>query len=894
MSREFTKIAIRNIPRRRLRNALTIIAIMLGVSLVIGVNIGFENVFAQFQRAMVVASGNVDIEVTTVLGEPFPLSTVDTISGVKGVAEVSPRVMGFVGVFRSINDLEGATGVSVFGVDTTSDFEYLDPNTTMITRTLPHIPYPVELRANSTDAVVDENLNYDRSTSFFVYTDLDFNQIGSFDPDKLFSFIVRGTYHPPATAAQFGQGVGGRIYVDIAKAQTMFGYGSEINTVIVRVVDIDQTDAVVESLEKALGSDYAVESVKGGFAQQISDATVGLRSGLQVMSVMALSVAIIIVLNTTYMNVGERTYEVGILRSTGASTRQVFWIFFSESLILGAVGAAIGLFVGIMMTSVFHYLALRIFAFQQAAFTLQLSIAPEQVHYIFIGIGAGMIAALMGGLFPSLSACRIDVIRALRPGVRWGGKKRTALKLVAVGLPLTIIGSFMYAGWEILQQVEGGMFILSLMAPLPVAGVVFLAAGSLRAVSPLIERLLIFFGGTRKIITRNIERNLRRTTICFALIGISLSFVLVMGGAQVGVMTGIEDLIRSFTNADLMVISEVSPIPVSFAQDLNAIAGVELASPILIVPTSTVLTKTMSPPLEASSLIMAIDPSTYPQVTEMRLSDESLDNAMEELDNAGNIILADPLARKLSASVGEVIDLRARAADDSNTTWSFTIIGVAEGAFMEMMSFGDFAMSDASYVSYKTLNSTFPEYVEDANLFFVKVKSDQDIDFIEEQIVEMYEYDLFILSYTDILQTIQGFVDEMFVILYSVVLFAVVNAIIGVAAIMVMNVSERKREIGILRSQGMSRSQVVLAIVGEASVLGVVGFLVGTMIGLIFHRISITYMSLMGFPLEFFVPYDGIVIILFLALITSIMSAVYPAFSASRLNIVDAIRGEKI
>jgi putative ABC transport system permease protein len=299
----------------------------------------------------------------------------------------------------------------------------------------------------------------------------------------------------------------------------------------------------------------------------------------------------------------------------------------------------------------------------------------------------------------------------------------------------------------------------------------------------------------------------------------------------------------------------------------------------------------MSSPLEASSLVMAIDPITYPQVTSMRLSDESSSNAMEELDNSGNIILADPLARKLNASVGELVGLKAAG---NSTTWNFTIIGVAEGAFMEMMSFGDFALGDASYVSYKTLNSTFPEYIDDANLFFVKAKADQDIDYIEEQIVETYEYDLFILTYTDILQTIQGFIDEMFVILYSVVLFAVVNAAIGVAAIMVMNVSERKHEIGILRSQGMSRPQVISSIVGEAAVLGVVGFLVGSVIGLIFHRITIAYMSLMGFPMEFFVPYDSIIIILFLALVTSIMSAVYPAFRASRLNIVDAIRGEKI
>jgi putative ABC transport system permease protein len=121
-------------------------------------------------------------------------------------------------------------------------------------------------------------------------------------------------------------------------------------------------------------------------------------------------------------------------------------------------------------------------------------------------------------------------------------------------------------------------------------------------------------------------------------------------------------------------------------------------------------------------------------------------------------------------------------------------------------------------------------------------------------------------------------------------MFAVLNAAIGVAAIMVMNVAERRREIGIFRSQGMSKSQVVTSIIGEATFLGVVGFLMGMLVGLMFHRVTVSYMRLEGFPMAFILPYDTMMITLVLALVTAVIGAVYPALRASKQNIVDSIR----
>ncbi len=93
----------------------------------------------------------------------------------------------------------------------------------------------------------------------------------------------------------------------------------------------------------------------------------------------------------------------------------------------------------------------------------------------------------------------------------------------------------------IFSQYGIGLYVVSALAPIAMLGVTLLAAGLLRSGGPVIERSLFGFGKTRKIISRNVERNLLRSTICFALIGMSLSLVVVMSGAQIGTVAGVRE-----------------------------------------------------------------------------------------------------------------------------------------------------------------------------------------------------------------------------------------------------------------------------------------------------------------------------------------------------------------
>ncbi len=912
----FTSIALRNIPKRKLRNALTVLAIILGVTLIVGVNIAFDSVYDQFGYTVNQAVGNVDVSIRNTLNTPFNQTVLTTVNQTQNVADSYGRLSSQANVSQSSKWVS----VMLIGVNSTIDFDYLDNAATNITGSR-------QLGFNSSEAIVDERLNCTLGQTFTIAV-----ETGTY-PDfetKNYTLTVSGFFHSSAFENQYGAMFGAdytgyRVYVDLAKAQSMLNCTEQINGVSIKLSDPKQTAGTVTELSNSLGNDYIVNPVKESLLNIVNRATFGLKSGLQIMSVMALCVAIVIVLNTMYMNIGERTHEIGILRSQGASTGQVFWIFFSESLILGIVGVAIGLVSGLFVTDIFRYFTSRIFQPFSPGIAFHFSFPPSTTQHLILGVVAGLATVTIGGMIPALSACKTDIINALRPSMRKPGSQRTALKLILGGLPLTIFGAFIFVWYDMFSQFGVGLYVVSALAPIAMMGVTMLVAGLLRSGGPAIERSLYVFGKTRKIISRNVERNLMRSTICFALIGISLSLVVVMGGAQIGTVAGVENVIRSFSSSDLTVMTD-NVVTQEFAENISQINSVNSTTPVLVVPDKTILqNKASDSPLNSSSTVLAIDTVSYPKVMSMTFSDDTPKDVFTQLQGNDTIILTSPLAKSLNATVGDTVKIRYIAYEDKIVevavptsglpvgmpapapvqyhvtvpvlAWkNYTVVGVAQGAWLDIMSFGNFMLSEASYISYNNLNSTFPNsnknYNNTANLFFVKINPGTNIEETKNNLVNTYgeQYKLSITTYDDAVQRVRSSIDEIFYILYSIVIFAVANAGIGVAAIMIMNVSERKREIGIFRSQGMSKTQVVTSIIGEATFLGIVGFIMGIIVGLMFHRVTVSYMRLEGFPMAFIIPYDAMAVILVLAIATSVISAVYPADKASKLNIVDAIR----
>jgi ABC-type antimicrobial peptide transport system permease subunit len=212
---------------------------------------------------------------------------------------------------------------------------------------------------------------------------------------------------------------------------------------------------------------------------------------------------------------------------------------------------------------------------------------------------------------------------------------------------------------------------------------------------------------------------------------------------------------------------------------------------------------------------------------------------------------------------------------------------------MEKFSMGGFSLTETCYISYAGLNETFPQYNENATIFFLDANSDHDVEVVESRVKAEFgdEYEMLVLTYQDVVARQQALINNLFIAFDVISVFAIVNSGIGVLAIVMMNISERKREIGILRSQGFSRAQVIVSVLGEALIFGVIGFVTSVILGLVLELVTLSVMVSMGFPSHALViPYSDIRNSLFFAIGISVAGSMFPAWYSTRIKIVDALR----
>jgi putative ABC transport system permease protein len=134
-------------------------------------------------------------------------------------------------------------------------------------------------------------------------------------------------------------------------------------------------------------------------------------------------------------------------------------------------------------------------------------------------------------------------------------------------------------------------------------------------------------------------------------------------------------------------------------------------------------------------------------------------------------------------------------------------------------------------------------------------------------------------------------IDRIIAIIYVLLFFAVVIAVLGIVNTLALSVIERTREIGLLRAIGVSRRQLRLMIRLESVVIAVLGAVLGVALGIVFG-VTLMY-SLRDQGLErISIPVVQLVVFLALSLVIGVLAAVFPARRAARLDVLRAISTE--
>ena len=844
------KIAYRNLPKRRARTALTILAVILGVALLVGINLATASATGEFTNYINKFWGRTDI-VVSYGGLPpvFPSHYLSNVQSASEVQQTAVRLIWF-------GTTDNRTFFPLVGVNGT-DFDYSSYNITGAKTLSPG------------QATVDDGLAQKYAL-----------RIGStlnvFTPNVIartnvtIPLSVVGINHPL-------RNIGASVYVNLPELQSTLNFQGMISHIYATLNDPTRAPQVRDEIQRLLGSPlFNVNAPKAEAVQRIAGQTAGFEPGLNVMVAVALVVCAFIVFNTLFMTVNERTYEIGVMRAVGTSRSQIFKIFLVEGMLIGTIGTVAGVFTGLILSRGFTAVAENILQ------TPSLPLVQLTPTITLMGLGAGFAAVFAGSLYPAASASRINIIQAIRPSARNSRKRIPDSIIVLVSLGMLTVGSLeaaritpFHVPYLDVALIPMGLVILG--------AILFGRSGRI-----LTAPLLPFSRAVGYIASRNGRRRLLRNAISFGMITITLSFVIMLGGIQGGVQTALDQGIQEALGADIILVANES-LPISFTNNLTSLAQVSSATPL--GPSFLPVNPTAFGPSgnRTSVGILAIDPTVFPQIVNYQFVNSPPPQvAYAQLaSNNQTVLLPDSLASRLGVSAGENITM------DIPKPVEFRVAGIFTGPVLQYIQFGNSFASDTIVVSFKTQTQFFGGQ-NNAPLFLIDLKPQYKpvASTIAHDIATTYpRYDFAENSLTlgQLLSLVRDTINRIFTIILLVLYFALLIATLGISATMIMNVTDRKREIGLLRSQGMSRRQISGLFLSEGIILGLFGFLLSVPGGLLLLEGATNSTTLAGFYLPFVIPYSAMVQALGLSILAVVTGSLYPALRASRMEITRAL-----
>jgi len=835
-------MALRYLRGRKLRSALTTLAVVFGVAVLFGMNALLPTMLQAFRQTVLATTGKVDLVFTSVTDGPFHAERMEAVWGVEGIAEVTGSLRRNVLLPPDLVGRAGLNAITLVGVE---------PE---VAARLRHFPL--------------------KEGRFLTADDGDAAVISRGLAEKL-ALSVGGTLTLPSAQGITDLEVVGildvpsipgveEVFVPLPAAQRLLGMPGQINVIEAVVkpgVDRDQAEGAVLA---ALGDLFKAEPPEIG-----EELIASLRMGeiaFAIFGVMALAIGAFIILNTFRTVVIERRHDLGMLRAVGASRRVVVGLILAESLLQGLLGTAIGLAAGYGLAWVLlltvrsvmqHYLRMEA--------TVPIITLPNLLTATVLGLGA----TLAGGLWPALSAGRVTPIEALRPVVP-GAYERAARRRGIVGAVLVVLAA--------LALLTGNFNMTALGTLLFLVGLVLVAPVLVSPLSRLFGRLLVLmFAREGRLAEGNLARQPNRAAVTASALMVGLAMVLAMAGMVTSIFDGFMSYIDHSLHTDFLL------MPASLVlSGGNVGAGPGLVEAVRAVPGvsgATTLRLGTAAVDGAALQVIGVDPETYPQLSGLVFRYGDPQEAFAALSRERAIIVNGVFAAQRQVRVGDVLTLQTPEGERE-----YRVVGVGSDYLNAKLV--------TAYISQANLERDFHQTAD--LLVMVEAADDADMAAVQARLEEIVrKYPSFVLTEWRSFREEQERVFGQSVSLFNVigVMFAL-PSLLAMVNTLTINVMERTREIGVLRAVGSTRRQIRRMVIAESLLLGALGTAFGILAGLWLGYVLVAGMNVSGFVIPYYFPYTGILVAVAVGMLIGVGAAVLPARRAARLDIVAALRYE--
>ena len=846
-------LTLKGLWAHKLRYALTGLAVVLGVAFMVGTMVLTTTMEQTFDKVFQTANDGTDVIVrrdAAIDGElattrdRVEASVVDEVAAVDGVAVARGSIQAMTQLVEADGTTTATEGLGITTGTNWIDDEQLNPFALSSGRA----------PEAAGEAVIDENTADDQGWA-----------VG--DPIRVLTKAgsTELTVVGIATYGELG-GVPGSSLVatDDVTAQQLFAEPGRYDSVLVAATAGVTSAELTQRIESTVAPPGSgLDALTG--AQHTADQQADFQEDLAFLdqflmafAYVALFVGMFIIYNTFSIVVAQRMRELAMLRAIGARRSQVLRSVVLESVVVGAVAAAVGLAAGVGLSYGLREL-LAAGGLDIPSGSLVVSSATVMTALI-----VGVVVSVLSAVVPAVRASRARPIAALRNVAV--DRSGASFWRAAFGLLLTGAGVASFA-LGLSASGQDGLPLIGLGAITTVLGVFTLGPVLVGPAVWLFGAPTRLFGVTGKYARNNARRNPKRTaaTAAALMVGVALvGFITILAAST---KDSIESAVDESFRADYVVESGsfTQGFATSVEDDLKAVPGVDLVSPVRSAPAE----------VDGSTTdVMAVDTAVIDELYDLEVTGGSIASV-----HGDAVAVTAVKAAEEGLSIGDRVPVRFADGE----TVPLTVRAVFDGATIG---------GEASWIVGL---DTFEQHVADQFDRRVFVSVDPGLPAVESRtaldaaLTEWPNAEL--QDEAQFKETIAGQIDQMLNLIYGLLALAVVIALIGIANTLALSVHERTREIGVLRAVGMHRRQVRRAIRCEALLIAVLGAALGAALAIGGAWGVVKALEDQGIT-EFTLPPAQLAVIVGMGAVAGVLAATGPARRAAKLNVLEAITSE--
>jgi putative ABC transport system permease protein len=853
-------VALKGLARRKLRAALTALAIVLGVAMISGTYILTDTIKSAFGTVFTQVYKHTDVVITgkSAIGTgkehnggasttpSLPESLLGTVRKLPGVAEAQGGISDtaqLVGRDGKVISSGGAPGLA-FSVHA-SGSQRFNP-LQLVSGAWPSGPGEIAIDANTA-----EKKHY-----------VEGQMIGVIARGAEQRFRIVGIAKIGGVSSLGGATMA---IFDFPAAQRVFDKVGRLDSISIADAPGYTPAQVVREVSPILSPSAQVRTGQAE-AQHATSNTNGFLSIIQdfllAFAGVALFVGGFVIANTLSITIAQRTRELATLRTLGATRRQVLRSVLLEAFLIGLLASVVGLFVGLGLAKGLNSL------FVSFGIDLPQAATVFATRTIVVSLVVGVTITVLAALRPALRATHVPPIAAVREGAllppsrfaRFGTP--AALLSILVAVALMLIGLFV-GGLSTTQRLlaigvgAAGLFV----------GVAMLAKVLVPPLASVLGWPATRIGGAAgKLARGNAMRNPTRTASTASALMIGLALVTLVSVLATGLKATFESSVNQIFNADyaLTATNNFSPVSIASAQVLEKVPGVSVVSGVRAGQGRAfggeINVSGVSP--DISKVIKVKWQMGSPAVpAELGASGAfvSKDYAKELHLHVGSPIAVETPAGRVMRLVlrgifappkggspyGDVtISTQRFDAEYQNPQNVFTFINIAGGA------------TAANTHRLESALAAFPD---------AKIQTESQFKHSQEQGI-----------------------DTLLNLLYVLLSLSIIISLFGIVNTLVLTVFERTRELGMLRAVGMTRRQLRRMIRHESIVTALIGAALGIPVGIV---LAIMVGQAIAYP-TFTIPAGTLVVFVIAAILAGILAAIFPARRAARLDVLQALQYE--